>query len=276
MESRGDPGRYGLGRLAARALKLGIGDEIMAAGEARRLQAVDPRPVAIVDRRGRARWHRIWQGNPRIATPAQVASGLTVQRHVNCGGARPYLEAVTRERFDYRRDWRPTPAEIVLTEDEAAFAATAAGALLVEPQLKASASPNKRWPWARWQALVTARPDLPWVQVGPRGTPRLAGLRFIETRDFRLACAVLARARAAVLPEGGLHHAAAALGVPAVVIYGGFVSPAITGYDGQVAFYRPHRDDGDPCGLRVSCPACRSAMAHIGVEEVLEALERLL
>ena len=248
----------------------------MAAGEARRLQACDPRPVAIVDRRGRARWHAIWQGNARIARPAEVADGLSVQRHVNGCGARPYLESVTRERFVYRRGWRATRAEIFLTEQERAFASTAAGAVLVEPHLKGSASPNKRWPWARWQTLVASRPTLPWIQIGPRGTRPLRGVRFIETASFRVACAVLERARAAVLPEGGLHHAAAALGTPAVVIYGGFVSPMNTGYEGQVALYRPHRHDGEPCGLRVPCEGCAATMADITVEAVAAELERLL
>ena len=79
-----------------------------------------------------------------------------------------------------------------------------------------------------------------------------------------------------MLPEGGLHHAAAALSTPAVVIYGGFVSPVNMGYEGQVALYRPHRHDGEPCGLRVPCEGCIAAMDGIAVETVAAALERLL
>ncbi len=37
------------------------------AGEARRLQgAGDARPVAVLDRHGRPRWHPVWDGNPEL------------------------------------------------------------------------------------------------------------------------------------------------------------------------------------------------------------------
>jgi hypothetical protein len=35
--------------------------------------------------------------------------------------------------------------------------------------------------------------------------------------------------------EGGMHHAAAAVGVPAVVLFGGFIPPEIMGYKGQIS-----------------------------------------
>ena len=211
---------------------MGLGDEIMAAGEARRLQQTDPRPVVILDRKGRPRWHPLWQGNPRIAR----AEGPGAQRHVNGPGCRPYVESITPERFVFRSDYRPTPGELFPTAEERAFAEPFAGAVIVEPNIKDRASPNKRWPWEYWQAVVTARPDLPWLQMGPVGTRRLAGVRSIETPSFRHAAAVIATARAAVLPDGGLHHAAAAFGIPAVVIFGAFIDPA-----GRAAGERPAR-----------------------------------
>ena len=78
-----------------------------------------------------------------------------------------------------------------------------------------------------------------WVQLGAGGIRVLEGVRPIETADFRAACAALAGARAAVLPEGGLHHAAAALDIPAVVIFGAMTSPANTGYASHVNLFRP-------------------------------------
>ena len=132
---------------------MGWGDEIMATGEARRLQQRDPRPVAIVDKAGRVRRHAIWAGNPRIAWPAQVAAGLDVQRHMNCAGRRPYIARVEPERFVYNSH-RAMRGEIHLTDAEAAFGDARRGLVVVEPHVKAGASPNKHWGWARWQALV--------------------------------------------------------------------------------------------------------------------------
>lgn len=253
--------------------RMGFGDEIMAAGEARRLHEIDPRPVVILDRKGRPRSHPLWQANPRIAQ----ANGPGVQSHVNGPGCRPYVESIAPDRFVFRSDYRPTPGELFPTAAEQVFAEPFAGAVVVEPNIKERASPNKRWPWEYWQAVVAARPDLPWLQMGPPGTRRLAGVRSVETPSFRHAAAVMATARAAVLPDGGLHHAAAAFGIPAVVIFGAFIDPAITGYsDRHTNLWRSHRPDGGSCGRRTPCAGCAGVMASIAPGEVIEQLERIL
>lgn len=268
---------------------MGWGDEIMATGEARRLQRGDPRPVAVRGRDGRQRWHPVWAGNPRMATPEQVGAGRDVQWIDNGPGCRPYIDhARMRRDFEFaypgqpyapkRLDvalpwrftgWRATPGELpaVKRPKHGAY-------IVVEPNTKASASPNKDWDWQRWQALVlSARwTDAPWVQVGPPGTRVLDGVVHMPTAAFMDACQVLAGARAAVLPDGGLHHAAAALGIPAVVIFGGFTSPANLGYDAHVNLFA----GGDPCGMRVRCAHCERAMASIRPEAVARNLEGIL
>src|SRR5262249_52788187 len=89
----------------------------------------------------------------------------------------------------------------------------------------------------------------------------------VVTATFRDALCILSLARLYVGPEGGLHHAAAALGVPAVVIFGGFSSPRATGYPWHSNIAAP----GKPCGSIAYCAHCREAMASITVERVLEA-----
>ena len=263
----------------------------MVAGEARRLwQPGDPRPVAVRDRHGRPRWHPLWDGNPRIARPEQVARGLDVQNIINGPGCRPYVDYVRMEaefaavfpgrpfttkvcdpRLPWRYTaWRASPGELpsVPRREPGHY-------VVIEPHLKAGASPNKDWGWDRWQALVTLRRDLDWVQLGAGAARVLEGVRPIETADFRAACASLAGARAAVLPEGGLHHAAAALDVPAVVIFGAMTSPANTGYPAQVNLFEPAGGES-PCGQRVPCDHCARAMAAIDPAAVADHLERIL
>ncbi len=282
---------------------MGYGDEIMVTGEARHCQeAGDPRPVAVLDRHGRPRRHPLWAGNPRIARPEEVAQdlarGLDVQSIVNGPGCRPYIDyAAMRGDWDAlhrgrpfttklrdRRlpwrytDWRAAPGELPSVERR-----EPAGYVVIEPHIKGTASPNKDWGWARWQALAR-RLDLDWVQLGPPGTRLLDGVRHIETASFLAACRALTGARAAVLPEGGPHHAAAALGVPAVVIFGAMTSPANTGYDMQVNIFEPaggmpagrSLGEGGPCGMRVPCGHCARAMARIEPPTVATHLEQLL
>ena len=263
----------------------------MAAGEARRLQqAGDARAVAVLDRCGRPRWHPLWDDNPRLARPEAVARGLAVRTITNGPGCRPYVDYArmgaefgalfpgrlfTTKLCDPRLPWRYTawrasPGELFQVPRR-----EPGNYVVIEPHIKAGASPNKDWGWARWQALLRRRRDLDWVQLGAGGMRIVDGARYVATTDFRAACAVLAGARAAVLPEGGLHHAAAALNVSAVVIFGGMTSPANTGYDGHVNLFEPMGGES-PCGQRVTCDHCAQAMAAIAPETVADHLERIL
>ncbi len=269
---------------------MGYGDEIMVTGEARRRQgAGDPRPVAVLDRHGEPRRHPLWSGNPRIAAAQDLARGLDVQTIVNGPGCRPYIDYAamrgdwdalhpgrpftTRPR-DRRLPWRYTDWRAAPGELPSAGRRAPGGYVVIEPHIKGAASPNKDWGWARWQDLAR-RLDLDWVQLGPPGTRLLEGVRHMVTPSFLAACRALSGARAAVLPEGGPHHAAAALGVPAVVIFGAMTSPANTGYDTQVNLFEP-AGGASPCGMRVPCGHCARAMARIEPQTVATHLEQLL
>jgi ADP-heptose:LPS heptosyltransferase len=249
---------------------MGWGDEIIVSGQARRAQQADRRPVRVVDGRGRVRWNAIWQGNPRFAAPD--ATGR-VQLLASGPGLRPYIARETASRWRFR-EWVCPVGEIHLSPEERGFGRAGRGRVVVEPHLKAAASPNKDWGLRRWTALVAALASDGFnvVQLGSAGTPLLPGAMLIETPSFRAACAVLAHARLAVLPEGGLHHAAAALGTPAIVLFGGFVSPRQTGYAHQLNLFT----GGEPCGMRRPCGHCRQAMARIEVERVLAEARALL
>jgi ADP-heptose:LPS heptosyltransferase len=143
---------------------------------------------------------------------------------------------------------------------------------MIEPHIKPGAPRNKDWGFERWQRVVNLRPDIPWLQTGPANIRPLEGVRFVPCPSVRHACAVMAHSLAYVGPEGGMHHAAAALSKPAVVVFGGYVSPAITGYD-------THRNlftGGEPCGYRIPCKHCAEAMAKITPAMVVKELEATL
>ena len=246
---------------------MGFGDEIMVTGIARRMQYSCPHKVVVYDRNGQIRAHEMWRDNPRIATRDERLS--KTQSLKSAPSFRPYIA----EKYDSRWVWKDfecTPGEIYFSEDELAFAAKYSGGIVIEPNTKAKASPNKNWGRQRWVELVGLMLDhgLPIWQLGEEGTQTIAGVQHIKTPSFRHGCAVLARARAAVLPEGGLHHAAAAVGVHAVVIYGGYISPAQTGY----ALHTNLFTGGKPCGSRQPCKHCDEAMAAITPQAVFDSL----
>lgn len=253
---------------------MGIGDEIMVTGEVEKRGAGNARRFAIRDPRygkGEHRWHEMWEGNPRIAKPGEQFDDWIV----NTGGHRPYIQQKTSNRWFWKK-YEPIPGRIYLTEDEKNLADwSVVDKVILQPSIKHGASPNKNWGLANWQALVDRGTHIPWLEVG-QGEPRLRGVQFLRTPTFRAACGVLSGARAAVLQEGGLHHAAAALSVRALVIFGGFISPEVTGYRRQKNMFVRTADHPLGCGMRVPCAHCVAVMAQLTPAMILRTLEEML
>lgn len=247
---------------------MGWGDELMAAGEARRAAETLGHPVAILDRNGKPRWEEIWELCPDVRHPREWHDGMAAVQ--NAGWCRPYIDyrGFTKASPKWRwKAYRPIPARVVLPPDLLAWAEQCRGAVVIEPTIKSNASPNKQW--QGWGDLVAQRRDLPWLQIGPVRT--MPGVRHVATPTFAHALAVLSVSGAAVLPEGGLHHAAAAVGLSAVVIFGGYVSPDVTGYDSHINLFT----GGTACGSRNRCQHCATAMKEISPAQVLASLETI-
>jgi hypothetical protein len=239
----------------------------MATSQVRSIHARTGRPVLVVDRRNRPVWADVFENNPHIL---QRPIHRPFEFLRNASGMRPYIAAKTATRWTWR-EWDIGPGELYLSDEENAFAAPYVGRVMVEPNVKVNGHRNKAWPWERWQALV----DLdvaPFIQCGPDGTRWLDGVERVVTPTFRHACAVLGVSRAFIGTEGGLHHAAAALGVPAIVLWSEFIEPRFTGY----AAHRNLRHAGPSCGSRLPCAACAASMEAIAVGEVAANLVEVL
>lgn len=250
---------------------MGIGDALMAAGEARKLHRSNKLPVMIVDPRGRPTRSPVWDGLPYILQDR--ARGKPFTRMLNCGGHRPYIAGKSAEKWTWR-PYKPIPAEIAFTLEERAFAEPYRGMVMLEPSVKDIGHRNKDWGpiyWSQLDCLIHGQ-RIPTMQCGPAGTRSLLYTKFVQTDTFRLAAAVLAVCKAFVGTEGGLMHAAAAVGTPAVIIWSEFISPEITGYPTM----RNLRHAGKPCGRRVDCPTCRASLLAITPKMVFGTLMEIL
>lgn len=249
-----------------------MGDEIMAGARARAVYRATGKRVKIRDRFGNVRVHQMWQGLEYIARPDDNGK---FEEFVDGPGVRPYIVEKHADRWVFDVNYRATPGEIHLWPDEQAFGEAGAGYVILEPWLKYKASVNKDWGASRWLALAAALQarGVAFAQLGPQGTRLLPGARHIVTPTFRHACAVLARARAAVLPEGGLHHAAAALGVRAVVLFGGYIGTDTTGYESHVNLGVRAKK---ACGMRAPCAHCAEQMARIDPARVAALVEEMV
>lgn len=250
---------------------MGIGDELMAAGEAQRQAAGRPRRYRMLNKRGEAKWHFVWEGHPNIARLDEPHDGAI--GYVN--GTRPYIASLTPTRYTFQA-YRPVPAIIRLQERHRELARLAQGAVVFNPTTKDRAAPGKQWGIDRWKRLVALTPGVRWIQIGDARSPRIRGAQLIQTADFFEACGVLSGARLAVVHEGALHHAAAGLNVRTIVIRGGFISPKVTGYLGQVDFYVDDPAWPLGCGSRIACAHCDAAMAAIKPEAVAATVLAML
>jgi ADP-heptose:LPS heptosyltransferase len=214
---------------------------------------------------------KIFRGNPNIATPQQI-DATNLEWIPFYKGHRIY-NTQDGNRWVWNYDFHAQPGEVFLTRDEEATARRGGkNYIVMEPNVPAhkSTSVNKKWPYERYDAvsqrLVRAGFDV--VQYhSMAGGHRLAGARLITTHGFRNAIASMARASLYIGPEGGLHHAAAAVEKPAVVIFGGFIPPSVTGYETHT-----NLTGGETaCGSLRACVHCQAALRAITVEEVVEA-----
>jgi hypothetical protein len=272
---------------------MGVGDELMALGDAYRLRVKRSVPVAI----GNGEWsvpspvydNIPWLYHNKLPKPAGLEWVLSYPGH------RPYCDyelmiSTARERYGRVTDWRhafrllgrkywrsdyhATPAPVVLTLAERRAGAAVLPkrdkpVVVLGPSIKMGAARNKAWPLDRYQAVVNARADqINFVEFGQvvKGTIPL------KPRSFRHALAVLSHCYGYLGNEGGLHHGAAAVGKPAVVIFGGYINPLVTGYNFHQNLYVECEDEGCPGPT----PAGEAALAAITVERVIAALDLMV
>jgi len=151
------------------------------------------------------------------------------------------------------------------------------GFVVIEPNVPwwKSVAPNKDWGLGNYQRVadkLKAEGHRVVQFKHPKADHRLEGVEHLRTLNFRDALGILSKASLYIGPEGGLHHGAAAVGTKAVVLFGGFIPPEVTGYDTHANL----TGGAEACGMFMPCDHCREAMKSIGVDEVLEAARERL
>jgi hypothetical protein len=135
---------------------------------------------------------------------------------------------------------------------------------------------NKEWmpeSWGRLAPMIKRLGKV--VQVGSSGDPDFPGAEDMRGRtSLRELAAILAQGRIFIGLEGFLMHLARAVGTPAVILYGGFISPAQSGYPENINLFT--QLPCSPCGYPNYCEYERECMRKITPETVADAAVRLL
>lgn len=258
---------------------MGIGDNIIATSLA--LGAASRGKKIAFGNKVQLIWdhnsEQIFRGNPNIAFPGQER-GPDVQWIYYYKGRRGYNKQGVGH-WIWNLEWKCTPGEIFLNDAETtAGDRQGKGFIVIEPNVESwkPSSPNKDWGRSKYQEVATKliADGHQIIQFTyPKGGAPLRGVKPVPTQNFRDAMAVMRNSSLYIGPEGGLHHGAAAVGIPAVVLFGGFIPPAVTGYDTHTNMVGSDLF----CGSFSACRHCFDAMASISVDAVYKAAkERLL
>jgi ADP-heptose:LPS heptosyltransferase len=214
----------------------------------------------------------IFVGNPNLAPPGfENASNLEWVPFYK--GSRLYNKHDRQHHcWIWNYDFRVTPGEVFFTTLERRTGERAGrGFVVVEPNVEARkvGPSNKHWGNRNWQIVAERLRSKGYDVIQfthPGCGPIIPGTRRVRTRGFRDALSILANAALYLGPEGGLHHGAAALGVPAVVMFGAWIPPAVTGY----SHHRNITRGNHYCGSLRPCMECQDALRNISVNEVYE------
>jgi len=260
---------------------MGYGDNIIATGFARGATKRGKR-IAFGDGR-KIIWdhhsEQIFKGNPNIA-PQGSEKDSDLEWHPFCRGNRQYI---THDRGANRWIWnykfKPIRGEVFLDEAEVHWAeAVGSGFILIEPNVPNKPQAiNKQWSHHKFDqvALGLRAKGYEIIQLAnPMAgdhAPQLLGAHQVRAPSFRHALALMQRAALFIGAEGGLHHGAAAVGTDAVVLFGGWVPPEVTGYNGHANIAR-----GKACGSLAPCPHCKEIMESISAQEVFDAAKSRL
>lgn len=256
---------------------MGFGDDIMASGMARGAKARGKR-IAFGNGQ-RIIWgpwsEEVFRNNPNVAPPgSEGADDLEWIAHYK--GDRAYNKS-GGAGWVWNMDFRPTPGEVFFDEEEKAYAASfRPGFVVIEPNapLKRLA-PNKQWPTDRFQDVANRLlADGYKISQPTHKNTRftIAGASLVNTPSYRHALALISRAALYIGPEGGLHHGAAAVGVRAVVIFGGFIPVSVTGYPTHMNLAA-----GEPaCGSTRPCKHCKEALNAITADMVYACAKSIL
>ena len=235
---------------------MGMGDDIMATVQARALFEATGHKVRPANY-----WSPVWDDNPCFAKEGEPFIEFN-----NKPGNRPYILGQTEDKFIWNPNFKAVPGELYVDPDP-----RGKGFLIIEPNVKGTVSAtNKAYPFERWQEAVDLL-DYPIAQMG--NGPWLDGVERIETATFMEAVAVLASSKGFAGTDGGLHHAAAALNVPAVVLWGGFAPREMLGYDSQ---YNISGAGINTCGSKKPCQHCADQMENIWPLDVVSAIVQMV
>lgn len=284
---------------------MGYGDDIMATGFARIAKQKYPNLQVVIGNRQTRTLHEsiIFNNNPNITKVSDINPSINLVWIENYPGKRPYIKSTDENKIYWNHDYRAIKGDLYFFEEEMNKAISAFKKIneewdlkyinkkkkivFIEPSRKIKnvykdpnlvntqlGELNKDWGFENWKKLINSFQDeILFIRSVYEGSKHIEGVYEFES-DFRSACAMMSLCNAFIGFEGGFSHAAAALNKKAVILFGGWIHPKITGYNIHTNIYIDTEDS--PCGMRNYCEHCNKCRSLMKVKMVKEKLLEIL
>ena len=267
---------------------MGVGDALMAVGEVKELKKKKPNAKFIIGDGNRSYWNEVFDNNPDIIRGSEEKNYNDVIWIKNYEGNRPYKnygDSFPKDNYNWKK-YKALRGEFYFTNKEIAVAEKVITAIkknigqkkiiFIEPHVKKRLGyENKDWGFHNWQKVVDElNPIYTFLQITYEGRQSIKGSININGLNFRTSSAILSMCDLFLGTEGGMAHAAAATNRNAVVIWGGHISPDITGYDFHNNLFNKH--PLSPCGSKNVCKHCLEELKKISTEQVIKEIKKII
>ena len=197
----------------------------------------------------------------------------------NFPGHRPYIKKANANHLQFKSsDFRNANVLFKQALVETFAPIHEKSYILIAPEIKGTVSgTNKQWPLEYYDelALRLKHDNCTVIEVNSSGKPLLKNTKFIPTENLSKLLNLIKNASLVVSNEGGVHHMAGVLGVPAIVIFGSYISPTITGYDSHINIFFPHDNKINGCGSLKKCIGCEETMKDISPNFIYRKVKAL-
>ena len=283
---------------------MGLGDDLMITGFVEQEKKKHPEKQIVIGNLEKKIIYDslIYLNNPNITPIDKVDRNKPIHFINYHNRNRPYVDYQNsnNNKWKWNMKFSPIPGKLYLSEDEKIKAITILNAAKdywkknnsskfksviffessstkIDESFYFNKMKNKDWGESNWKELILKlKNDYLIVQSKHGKSKRYDGVYYSTIDfDFRVACAIINECDLFLGPEGGFGHAAAALGKKAVLYFGGWIHPKVTGYTFHENIYYDHPES--PCGTVGSiCGHCEEARQTINVNDVYSKVISIL
>ena len=285
---------------------MGYGDDIMATAEAREIKKKYPNSIIVFGNGKKVFTSEIFENNPNIYNKKEINYKDNVIWIDNYLGHRPTVDLTKKtneKKIFWNKKFSPQKGDIFFSGMEIDIAKkvteksrkiwkqhfnkTPKALIVVEPGVKSAqyqktsgtkiigrSNLNRDWGFDKWQNVVNKfKNECIFIQTFKGKSKKLNGVFDVDC-NFRIAAAIMSFSNLFIGNHGGFSHAAAALNIDAINVFGGWVSPSITGYDNHTNLYIDSSES--PCGSKLECEHCKKCMEKITIDDVSNAVEKFI